>query len=574
MSAALATALGITAALLVAIYGGIVVAGNKWGPPLSSRRFYTRHAVACTIHSLALLFLIGFGIYDADFSTYSGVYWISPSEWSFEPVTWKYRCAYPCLVVNESAAGSEERRFHAERDASVPFDECVSDLLRDHSHELPTKFSIGEQPCTDKYILRAEDGQTAEVSNSAWDFTLPAPQCGTSDTCPAGEPARWFTSRNSAARIETTGTTPEGTVPPISWCKTRCSTKADCVGLWYVVQNDTGAIGCILLNALYETEDNKFKTNNLQPWGQSWERVQTCATGSTTCSVWSATTSTRNVTHHDCSYDTCPDDRKQFYTDPPDNALQPNVLALASFYVAWSAIGHAVVWRFGKWHRLVRWIDYSLTAPVMLVVLGLVFGTSSTWSLVSPGLLSLLLVAAGFVERPEGEKSPGIQSTRGAVFVVLVLLYALVLTPILYASVRITMSDAEPAAGSDGTGKAPDFVPVFAGLTALLFSAFVVPYGIDLLAFPLDSREAIYVTLSLIAKTCLHLWLGLTIIQTAATLDSTRPEDNEVRSEMETLGYGLGGAAGLIVAISLLSAFGRMYDDSVPTTGYSQVFIG
>ena len=44
-------------------------------------------------------------------------------------------------------------------------------------------------------------------------------------------------------------------------------------------------------------------------------------------------------------------------------------------------------------------------------------------------------------------------------------------------------------------------------------------------------------------------------------------EPEGTNSEMDTLGTGIGGAFGLIIGLSLISAFGRLYDDSKPTEG-------
>lgn len=262
--------------------------------------------------------------------------------------------------------------------------------------------------------------------------------------------------------------------------------------------------------------------------------------------------------------DKCSDSQKQFYVTKPDDAIAINIIGLASFYVAWSALGHYFVWFFQKWHREIRYVDYMLTAPTMLVVLAATYGMTSLWTLVNSTLLGLLLFISYFVERPDGASSSGPLESRAIYFYVLIAAYLFVISPIVYSAVQITNESRHPSVDPDdssiGYGTAPDFVLAFAILTIAIFSCFVVPYAIDLLRTPLDNRESIYITLSMIAKTTLHLFLGLTVIETSVGVGAGEPE--ETNSEMDTLGVGIGGAFGLIIGLSLINRYGRLYDDS------------
>ena len=98
----------------------------------------------------------------------------------------------------------------------------------------------------------------------------------------------------------------------------------------------------------------------------------------------------------------------------------PINIAWAAFtFAAWSGLGHlysAVTMRrnnknprFSHSQRaraeeqrmltLLRWLDYLVSAPVMLLVINVIFGaTNSAGVLASPLLLAALLVASGFVE--------------------------------------------------------------------------------------------------------------------------------------------------------------------------------
>ena len=104
---------------------------------------------------------------------------------------------------------------------------------------------------------------------------------------------------------------------------------------------------------------------------------------------------------------------------------------------------------------------------------------------------------------------------------------------------------------------------VFAILTILIFSCFVVPYAIDLLRTPLSNRESIYITLSMIAKTTLHLFLGLTVIETAVGVGAGEPR--KPIQKWTHSGSELGCVA-LVIGLSFISAYGRLYDDSKDST--------
>lgn len=262
---------------------------------------------------------------------------------------------------------------------------------------------------------------------------------------------------------------------------------------------------------------------------------------------------------------TCPDDDKQFYVEKPDDALAINIIALASLYVGWSALGHLVTWLWQKHHRLIRHADYAVTAPTMLVVLGCTYGLSSVWLIINPIILSILIVISALIERMPGESVISPTSRRALIFYGLVIAYAFVVSPILYGAAQITNESRLPAVDPNnstiGYGTAPDFVLAFSVGTVLLFSCFVVPFAIDLFWYPLLSREAIYITLSMIAKTTLHLWLGLTVIETSVSVGEGAPSEDS-RSDMDTLAIGLGGAVALVFGLGILNRYGGMYDDS------------
>ena len=285
--------------------------------------------------------------------------------------------------------------------------------------------------------------------------------------------------------------------------------------------------------------------------------------------VWKFTCAENVTGVHSCS-----DDDKRFFVEPPAGVTKLNAVALASFYVAWSSLGHFCVWYLQGYHRFFRWLDYSVTAPTMLVVVGIVYGTDSAWLVIMPGLLAILLVLAALVERDETEVTVLKGSKQAWAFYGLVALYLVAIAPTIYAAYMITDESQTPRTDKDddavGYGTAPDFVFGFAVFTMALFSSFVVVYAVDLLYVALERREKYYIMLSLIAKTSLHLFLGLTVVETASTVSADK-DSTEARSDMETLSVGFGGSAGLILGVILLYNFGRLYDDSVPTALYARV---
>lgn len=295
----------------------------------------------------------------------------------------------------------------------------------------------------------------------------------------------------------------------------------------------------------------------IEPSKTSWEPIAWKYTCKTPCNL---TISPK------CTAASCPDDDKQFYVEKPEDALTINIIGLASVYVGWSALGHLVAWLWQRYLRLIRHFDYAVTAPTMLVVLGCTYGLSSLWLIINPVLLGILILISAAIERRPGEPVVSPTSRTALIFYGLIFAYGFVVSPVLYGAAQITSESryppVDPNNSTIGYGTAPDFVLAFSIGTVLLFSSFVVPYAIDLFWYPLAGRESIYITLSMIAKTTLHLWLGLTVIETSVSVGEGQPS-KDGRSDMDTLAIGLGGATALVIGLSILNRYGRMYDDSI-----------
>lgn len=270
-----------------------------------------------------------------------------------------------------------------------------------------------------------------------------------------------------------------------------------------------------------------------------------------------------------CPVAGCSDSNKRFFVTPPSGAVRVNAIVLACVYVGWSAVCHVYAWAAQRHLREIKWVDYVVTAPTMLVVLGLSYSLDNAFAIVvAPIWLVLLLVAGAVLERRYDEPSVTIFSNRGAVFALLVAAYLVVVAPVLYGGYKIT-EGGESTANDDpkiGIGSAPDFVLAFTIVTVLIFSSFIVLYAYDGFVAPVEWRESGYITLSMIAKTTLHLFIGLTVIETARNVEVDEPAADG-RSDMATLGAGLGGAAGLVLGLSILNyqTCVPLYDDSKPT---------
>ena len=230
-------------------------------------------------------------------------------------------------------------------------------------------------------------------------------------------------------------------------------------------------------------------------------------------------------------------------------------------YVAWSAIVHTSVATGLVAADVSKWIDYTITAPVMMAVIALVFGsTSATAVVVAPILLAMLMVAAALLEPPEsgGELAITMQLT-----LVLIALYALLWVPIGDAVRSITSSGAEiTAVVSEGSAPAGPLWTFYFALI-VLFTSFAVVYVVDIVrpisarrpaicGYPLPAdRDFWYVLLSMVSKTSLHLYIGLIVLSQGQTL-AVGPNDAPRRSDMETVGIGLGGTTAAALGFAFI----------------------
>lgn len=241
---------------------------------------------------------------------------------------------------------------------------------------------------------------------------------------------------------------------------------------------------------------------------------------------------------------------EQFYVSPPSDVLiYVQALWLSLAYAFWSACVHVARVKLDKPssekdNAWIKWLDYCVTAPIMLLVIGLLFGVETAWLLVSAGGLVAALAIAGAAVEDKG---------RPLLLAALLLVYAALWYPLVAAFHKITVDD-----GDNSTGTAPPFVPVFGGLMVLLFTSFagIFVWDMCLTQEGLKDRELYYYGASLISKTSLHLFIGLSAIAQTRTLGVHGREQPHSMSETDTLGYGIGGCVLLVIVLAVVTATG------------------
>jgi len=161
----------------------------------------------------------------------------------------------------------------------------------------------------------------------------------------------------------------------------------------------------------------------------------------------------------------------------------------------------------------------------------------------------LLVVSACIEPQSASSSRPPNGAVKTCILGALLLLYIFTWVPLFYGISRIT--DTSRSGPEQTPTKQTATAPAailwsFSAVMFVVFSLFAVVYVADWInAAPY--RENYYITLSMIAKTILHLIVGLTVIGQAATLS------NDSDAEMDTLRSGLIGAFVLAAACAALN---------------------
>lgn len=228
-----------------------------------------------------------------------------------------------------------------------------------------------------------------------------------------------------------------------------------------------------------------------------------------------------------------------------------------------------------RFQQAVRWLDYVVSAPVMLAVLAVLFSAPSQAGVrAMPAALALLLLAGWAIEPEEplgiavkyhskrrprhgGVGTPG----RSMILLAVTVLYFATWAP-AWEAIQVN-SDKIP---EDATGqkkfraKAPAFISTMLGIVIAVFSSFVVVYFLDFdwfgdpkadefkelliestepkkisflesprawLVYALGGRERMYTALSMTAKVILHTFIGIAVVRQTKTLGTNRPGKND-----------------------------------------------
>ncbi len=239
----------------------------------------------------------------------------------------------------------------------------------------------------------------------------------------------------------------------------------------------------------------------------------------------------------------CADDDKDFYI-AENNQAYP-LLPLACGFAVWSGLHHLVAVPHptgGEWWW--KWADYAVSAPLMLSVIAVTFGSTSLLPTVVAPLVLAAAVAAGAAvdDHTLREADPpwAWEPWQRVTMVAAVAAYAGAWAPVYSTTAMIYTRTA-----AAGEGTLPGFVWIFLGVTTAVFSSFI---GVFL--WPWSSRAMrahAFKFLSMVAKTTLHLFIGLSSINIGQTLQRDGVDD------MGRAQQGLIGAAAIVVVLGVVA---------------------
>ena len=289
----------------------------------------------------------------------------------------------------------------------------------------------------------------------------------------------------------------------------------------------------------------------------------------------------------------CAGDKRAYYSDPlwtnytghPCHAHgtlgDVNVLAMAISFALVSGTMHLTavfIMEYSNKRTLsvqtasfLRWLDYSVSAPLMLAVVGILFSASNFYAVaLAPGALSVLLIIAGFIEpgEPIEKRSAKSKKSNWVLFAIISVAYIFTWLPV-YLAVRTNTDPVKPHSGVDN---APRFVTTMLWIIFSIFLFFPIVYALDYdyggaaanrahgcqrrLIGWLGGRERLYITLSMIAKVTLHVFLALSLFAQSKQLKRSSKDalltgaDNMI--ERDAVWGAVGVVVGSIVLNSLI----------------------
>jgi len=247
-----------------------------------------------------------------------------------------------------------------------------------------------------------------------------------------------------------------------------------------------------------------------------------------------------------------PDETSRFTVDPPDNVLVAdiNILALSIAYMMWSSC----VWAVCP-ITYARWIDYTVSAPLMLAVIALLFNAVSiTAILIGPAALCMAIVIGGVAEKDA--KQLGGDYARLDALACCWALFVISWIPV-YVSLYATFNEAE----GDGP---PAIIWAMLSVLFLLFAGFGIIYRKYEIAADELERNRAFAFASVITKTILHIFIGiLGIQQSRMAVDP----DTEYRPDDDAYNISLyiGFAAAVVVPVFYYNFAKNVFTDTAGT---------
>jgi hypothetical protein len=204
-----------------------------------------------------------------------------------------------------------------------------------------------------------------------------------------------------------------------------------------------------------------------------------------------------------------------------------NLLALVCFFTAWSGLCHAVA--TARSPRLLRVLDYAVSAPVMLIVVSLTCGVSDLGQIVLSATLMAAIVLADYL----AEGLPG----QTYMFVATAVPYS-IMWSMIWVSFAYAASTLAP----------PSFVYVIVAATMFMFSSFAGLRLYTLFVPVAPARtEALYAILSLTAKVQLS-WLFFVGVVADRTVSNNSLTPVDTRTDDALIVFAATTSVGILLA--------------------------
>jgi hypothetical protein len=215
----------------------------------------------------------------------------------------------------------------------------------------------------------------------------------------------------------------------------------------------------------------------------------------------------------------CPDNEKVYYLpDAGDTGQTVPIVHLAFIFAWWSGVCHFVaVFLIDKKMALaslggaigIRTIDYMISAPIMIAVINVLFGSSTYVGVIlSPLLQFAVILLGGYVEFNSSKRpTKKMNSKEKWLLVCAVVLYIGAWTPAFVA-----FGKARKGGGAPNGAKPPPLVWIALVTLFAVFSSFAVIFFVFLgKAGKAEKKEWWFTSVSLIAKLILHAFIGIAI---------------------------------------------------------------